>query len=115
MLIIFFINLQCTMLFFYCRMHNKTVYAQIGLMKMMNKKTCKDLHKKIRLEVDGKPVELPNIEGLVVLNISRYGLNIPYLLKFNPLPSEITPQINPTPNVFEIKQSSQKQFPSIFD
>jgi len=56
----------------YNRLFNKKTYAAIGLKKMMNKKVCKDLHKKIRLEVDGKHIELPALEGLIVLNISRF-------------------------------------------
>uniref|UniRef100_A0A915IJE9 Diacylglycerol kinase accessory domain-containing protein n=1 Tax=Romanomermis culicivorax TaxID=13658 RepID=A0A915IJE9_ROMCU len=55
------------------RIFNKKVYATIGLKKMINKKACKDLHRKIRLEVDGKHIELSAIEGLIVLNISSWG------------------------------------------
>lgn len=32
---------------------------------------CKELHKEIRLEVDGKLVELPQVEGIIILNILR--------------------------------------------
>ena len=39
---------------------------------MMGRKMCKDMHKEIRLEVDGKIVELPPVEGIIILNILRY-------------------------------------------
>lgn len=39
---------------------------------MMGRKMCKDMHKEIRLEVDGKMVELPPVEGIIILNILRY-------------------------------------------
>jgi diacylglycerol kinase (ATP) len=38
---------------------------------MVGRKMCKDLHKEIRLEVDGKHVELPPVEGIIILNILR--------------------------------------------
>ena len=34
---------------------------------------CKDLHKEIKLEVDGKHIELPPIEGIIILNIMSWG------------------------------------------
>ena len=34
---------------------------------------CKDLNKKIELELDGERVELPNLEGIIVLNIGYWG------------------------------------------
>lgn len=40
---------------------------------MMGRKMCKDMHKEIRLEVDGKIVELPPVEGIIILNILRYN------------------------------------------
>ena len=43
---------------------------KMGLRKMVGRK-CKDLHKEIRLEVDGKLVELPQVEGIIILNILR--------------------------------------------
>ena len=44
----------------------------MGLRKMMGRKMCKDMHKEIRLEVDGKIIELPPVEGIIILNILRY-------------------------------------------
>ncbi|KAK6032585.1 diacylglycerol kinase accessory domain protein [Ostertagia ostertagi] len=58
---------------FQSRLFNKTQYAKIGLRKMFFERSCKDLWKRIEVEVDGKPVELPNIEGIVVLNLLSWG------------------------------------------
>jgi diacylglycerol kinase (ATP) len=46
----------------------------MGLRKMVGRKLCKDLHREIRLEVDGKLVELPQVEGIIILNILRYAV-----------------------------------------
>lgn len=56
---------------FNSRLHNKGVYVKMGLRKMVGRTMCKDLHKEIRLEVDGKLVELPPVEGIIILNILR--------------------------------------------
>ncbi|CCD63966.1 Diacylglycerol kinase [Caenorhabditis elegans] len=58
---------------FQSRLFNKTQYAKIGLQKMFFERTCKDLWKRIELEVDGRIIELPNIEGIVVLNLLSWG------------------------------------------
>jgi diacylglycerol kinase (ATP) len=58
---------------FNSRLHNKGVYVKMGLRKMVGRKMCKDLHKEIRLEVDGKLVELPPVEGIIILNILSWG------------------------------------------
>ncbi len=34
---------------------------------------CKNLQKKVKLEMDGKVINLPDIEGIVILNISSWG------------------------------------------
>ena len=47
------------------------VYVKVSLRKMLGRRMCKDLHKEIKLEVDGKHVELPPIEGIIILNIMR--------------------------------------------
>ena len=57
---------------FNSRLHNKGGYVKMGLRKMVSRKMCKDLHKEIRVEVDGKYVELPPVEGIIILNILRY-------------------------------------------
>jgi len=58
---------------FNSRLHNKGVYVKMGLRKMMGRKMCKDMNKEIRLEVDGKLVELPPVEGIIILNIFSWG------------------------------------------
>jgi diacylglycerol kinase (ATP) len=58
---------------FNSRLMNKKYYLQIGLRKMMNK-ACnysKDFNKNVTLEVDGKRIDLPQIEGIIILNILR--------------------------------------------
>ena len=47
---------------------------KVSMRKIFNgRRDCKDLHKKIKLEVDGKYVELPPIEGIIILNIMSWG------------------------------------------
>ncbi|CAD0200232.1 unnamed protein product [Chrysodeixis includens] len=58
---------------FNSRLRNKGVYVKMGLRKMVGRKMCKDLHKAIRLEVDGKLVDLPQLEGIIILNILSWG------------------------------------------
>ena len=59
---------------FYCRMHNKGVYVKMGLKKMIQKSKVKEFNDKIRLEVDGRVVTLPPVEGIIILNIQRFLL-----------------------------------------
>ncbi|XP_034187324.1 diacylglycerol kinase theta isoform X6 [Osmia lignaria lignaria] len=58
---------------FRSRLRNKSVYVSIGLRKMVKRTLCKDLHKEIRLEVDGRLVELPQVEGIIIMNILSWG------------------------------------------
>ncbi|GFT58750.1 diacylglycerol kinase theta [Nephila pilipes] len=58
---------------FNSRLHNKGVYVKMGLRKMVSRKTWKDLHKEIRLEVDGRIIDLPPVEGIIILNILSWG------------------------------------------
>ncbi|KRX46091.1 Diacylglycerol kinase theta [Trichinella murrelli] len=58
---------------FNSRIHNKGVYARIGLKKMVNRKLCRDIQRKIKLEVDGRVFELPSLEGIIILNIMSWG------------------------------------------
>ena len=53
------------------RLHNKSVYVKVSLQKMVGRGLVKDLRKAIHLEVDGKHIELPNIKGIIILNIMR--------------------------------------------
>ena len=41
----------------------------------MNKGTCRDFNRYVSLEVDGKKVDLPQIEGIIILNILRLIIN----------------------------------------
>ncbi|XP_014666531.1 PREDICTED: diacylglycerol kinase theta-like isoform X2 [Priapulus caudatus] len=58
---------------FNSRLHNKTVYVKKSLRKMFNRKSCKDMQNQIRLEVDGRHVELPQLEGIIILNILSWA------------------------------------------
>ncbi|XP_055297888.1 diacylglycerol kinase theta isoform X3 [Sitodiplosis mosellana] len=58
---------------FNSRLHNKGVYVKMGLRKMVGRKIVKELHKELRLEVDGKVVDLPQVEGIIILNILSWG------------------------------------------
>uniref|UniRef100_T1JKZ6 Diacylglycerol kinase n=1 Tax=Strigamia maritima TaxID=126957 RepID=T1JKZ6_STRMM len=58
---------------FNSRLHNKGVYVKMGLRKMVSRKTYKDLHKEIKVEVDGKVIDLPPVEGIIILNILSWG------------------------------------------
>lgn len=55
---------------FNSRFHNKGVYLKVGLQKMSH---TRNLHKDIKLQVDQHEVELPNIEGLIFINIPSWG------------------------------------------
>ena len=61
---------------FNSRLHNKGVYFKVGLQKMVDRSFNKDLSKEIHLEVDGRPIDLPSIKGIIILNIMRCLLNI---------------------------------------
>nr|KAG5701307.1 hypothetical protein BaRGS_020669 [Batillaria attramentaria] len=58
---------------FNSRLHNKSVYLKMGLKRMVNRKSCKDLHRHVKVEVDGKLIDLPPVEGIVILNILSWG------------------------------------------
>ncbi|KAG7270190.1 hypothetical protein CRUP_016024 [Coryphaenoides rupestris] len=55
---------------FTSRFHNKGVYVKVGLQKLSH---TRNLHKHLRLQVDKQDIELPNIEGLIFLNIPSWG------------------------------------------
>ncbi|XP_005737795.1 diacylglycerol kinase theta isoform X1 [Pundamilia nyererei] len=55
---------------FTSRFHNKGVYVKVGLQKISH---TRSLHKELQLHVDGQEVPLPNIEGLIFLNIPSWG------------------------------------------
>ncbi len=56
-----------------CRLHNKGYYVQLSLQKMISKDELRDLRRHVTLTVDGNRVELPDIAGLIVLNIQSWG------------------------------------------
>ncbi|XP_061542464.1 diacylglycerol kinase theta-like isoform X3 [Phycodurus eques] len=55
---------------FTSRFHNKGVYVKAGLQKIS---ATRSLHRELQLRVDGRDVPLPNIEGLIFLNIPSWG------------------------------------------
>lgn len=55
---------------FTSRFHNKGVYVKVGLQKISY---TRSLHKELQLQVDAHNVPLPNIEGLIFLNIPSWG------------------------------------------
>ncbi|XP_070769505.1 diacylglycerol kinase theta [Enoplosus armatus] len=55
---------------FTSRFHNKGVYVKVGLQKISYSRS---LHKELQLQVDAQDVPLPNIEGLIFLNIPSWG------------------------------------------
>lgn len=57
---------------FSSRILNKAVYLFYGTKDCLVQE-CKDLNKKVELELDGERVELPNLEGIIVLNIGSWG------------------------------------------
>ncbi|XP_040186640.1 diacylglycerol kinase epsilon [Rana temporaria] len=57
---------------FSSRLVNKAVYLFYGTKDCLIQE-CKDLDKKVELELDGERISLPNLEGIVVLNIGYWG------------------------------------------
>ncbi|KAI5623110.1 diacylglycerol kinase theta, partial [Silurus asotus] len=55
---------------FNSRFHNKGVYVKVGLQKLSH---TRNLHNDLQLQVDKQNIELPNIEGLIFLNIPSWG------------------------------------------
>ena len=55
------------------RFHNKGVYLQLGLQKMVSKGEVSKLHQHIRVFVDDRVIDLPECEGIVFLNIQSWG------------------------------------------
>uniref|UniRef100_A0A4W6CPJ8 Diacylglycerol kinase n=1 Tax=Lates calcarifer TaxID=8187 RepID=A0A4W6CPJ8_LATCA len=55
---------------FTSRFHNKGVYLKVGLQKISY---TRSLHKELQLQVDTQNIPLPNIEGLIFLNIPSWG------------------------------------------
>ena len=51
---------------------NKFIYFTYGTKDLLERR-CKNLQRKIRLELDGSLVELPELESVILLNISSWG------------------------------------------
>uniref|UniRef100_A0A3Q2USU3 Diacylglycerol kinase n=1 Tax=Haplochromis burtoni TaxID=8153 RepID=A0A3Q2USU3_HAPBU len=58
--------------FFSSRIINKAVYFLYGTRDCLVQE-CKDLDKRIELELDGERVKLPSLEGIIVCNIGYWG------------------------------------------
>ncbi|XP_061686638.1 diacylglycerol kinase epsilon [Syngnathoides biaculeatus] len=58
--------------FFTSRIINKAVYFLYGTRDCLVQE-CKDLDKRIELELDGERVSLPSLEGIIVCNIGYWG------------------------------------------
>uniref|UniRef100_A0AAY4AIW1 Diacylglycerol kinase n=1 Tax=Denticeps clupeoides TaxID=299321 RepID=A0AAY4AIW1_9TELE len=58
--------------FFSSRIINKAVYFLYGTKDCLVQE-CKDLDKRIELELDGEKVALPSLEGIIVCNIGYWG------------------------------------------
>ncbi|XP_053152958.1 diacylglycerol kinase epsilon isoform X2 [Hemicordylus capensis] len=57
---------------FSSRIINKAVYFFYGTKDCLVQE-CKDLNKKVELELDGERIDLPSLEGIIVLNIGCWG------------------------------------------
>jgi hypothetical protein len=55
---------------------------KIGVRKALFDRSCKDLYKRIDLEVDGKLIDLPPVEGIVILNLLRFAKIFVVIYKF---------------------------------
>ena len=53
------------------RVKNQMWYGMLGGREMIVN-TCKNLQQRIRLKCDGFEIELPRLQGIVVLNIISY-------------------------------------------
>lgn len=54
------------------RFFNKFLYLSYGTKDVLERK-CKKLNEKIKLEIDGREIELPELESVVILNIPSWG------------------------------------------
>jgi diacylglycerol kinase (ATP) len=48
------------------------LYLSYGTKDLLERR-CKKLNEKIRLELDGQPIDLPELESIIVLNIQSWG------------------------------------------
>ncbi|XP_039199504.1 diacylglycerol kinase epsilon isoform X1 [Crotalus tigris] len=68
----FHVHREKTPSLFTSRIINKAVYFFYGTKDCLVQE-CKDLNKKIELELDGEKIDLPSLEGIIVLNIAYWG------------------------------------------
>ncbi|XP_043281428.1 diacylglycerol kinase epsilon [Venturia canescens] len=57
------------------RIFNKLLYLGFGTQQVVERE-CKDLDKRIEVYLDGKQIELPSIESIVILNIPYWGAGV---------------------------------------
>ncbi|XP_027227512.1 diacylglycerol kinase epsilon isoform X1 [Penaeus vannamei] len=60
---------------FNSRTINKMIYFTFGTKDVLEHE-CKNLDQKLELHMDGKKIDLPNIESIVVLNIACWGAGV---------------------------------------
>nr|XP_033817816.1 diacylglycerol kinase epsilon [Geotrypetes seraphini] len=68
----FHVHREKTPSLFSSRLFNKAVYLFYGTKDCLVQE-CKDLDKKVELELDGERIQLPNLEGIIILNIGFWG------------------------------------------
>ncbi|XP_046839229.1 diacylglycerol kinase theta-like [Xenia sp. Carnegie-2017] len=56
---------------FTSRLHNKSVYFRVGLRNMVRKSM--EFNENVSLQIDDKDVDMPVIEGIIILNIASWG------------------------------------------
>ncbi|XP_012256504.2 diacylglycerol kinase epsilon [Athalia rosae] len=57
------------------RIFNKLLYLGFGTQQVVERE-CRDLDKKLELYLDGRKVELPSLESIVILNIPSWGAGV---------------------------------------
>jgi diacylglycerol kinase (ATP) len=58
---------------FSSRFHNKGVYVRLSMSKMFSKGSDGDLGRRVTMECDHKVIKIPDVEGIIVLNIGSWG------------------------------------------
>ncbi|XP_029041823.1 diacylglycerol kinase epsilon isoform X1 [Osmia bicornis bicornis] len=61
--------------FYSSRLFNKLLYLCFGTQQVVERE-CKDLDKTIEIYLDGKKIELPSIESIVILNIPSWAAGV---------------------------------------
>lgn len=63
------------------RAKNYMWYGVLGSKEWLQK-TYKNLEQRVQLECDGQRIPLPSLQGIVILNISRFNLKLLYNMHF---------------------------------